>query len=61
MNWDAIGAIGEAVGALGVIASLGYLAIQIRAQNRESQVEATSDWTNQRSIYFFYSLSETNE
>ena len=47
MNWDAIGAVGEAVGALGVIASLAYLAIQIRAQNRESQLAATNDWTNQ--------------
>ena len=30
MNWEAIGAIGEIVGALGVIATLLYLARQIR-------------------------------
>lgn len=30
MNWEAIGAIGEIVGALGVILTLGYLAFQIR-------------------------------
>jgi hypothetical protein len=30
MNWDAIGAIGEVVGAVGVIVSLLYLALQIR-------------------------------
>lgn len=30
MNWDAIGAIGEILGALAVVATLGYLAIQIR-------------------------------
>ncbi len=30
MNWEAVGAIGEVVGALGVIVTLGYLAIQIR-------------------------------
>ncbi len=30
MNWEAIGAVGELVGALGVIATLGYLAYQIR-------------------------------
>jgi hypothetical protein len=30
MNWDAIGAIAELLGAIGVIASLVYLAIQIR-------------------------------
>ena len=34
MNWDAIGAIAELLGAVGVIASLVYLATQIR-QSRE--------------------------
>jgi hypothetical protein len=36
MNWDAIGAIGEIVGALAVLATLIYLAIQVR-QNSELQ------------------------
>ena len=35
MNWEAIGAIGEVIGALGVIVTLGYLAVQIR-QNTAS-------------------------
>ena len=35
MNWEAIGAVGEVLGALGVIATLGYLAFQIR-QNTQS-------------------------
>ncbi len=30
MNWEAIGAIGEVGGAIGVVATLGYLAAQIR-------------------------------
>lgn len=30
MNWDAIGAVAEAVGAAGVILSLIYLALQIQ-------------------------------
>jgi hypothetical protein len=30
MNWEAIGAIGELIGAIGVIATLVYLAVQIR-------------------------------
>ena len=30
MNWNAVGAIAELVGALGVIATLGYLAVQLR-------------------------------
>ncbi len=36
MNWEALGAIGEIVGAMGVIATLIYLAIQIR-QNTQQQ------------------------
>ena len=47
MNWDAIGAIGEIVGALGVILSLVYLASQIRSQNAESRLSAVTEWTNQ--------------
>jgi len=34
LNWDALGAIGELVGALGVIASLFYLGTQIRQNTR---------------------------
>ena len=30
MNWEAIGAIGEIVGAIAVVVTLGYLALQIR-------------------------------
>ena len=39
MNWDAIAAVAELLGALGVIASLVYLATQIR-QNTRSAREA---------------------
>ena len=35
MNWEAIGAIGELIGAAGVIATLGYLAFQIRQNTRQ--------------------------
>jgi len=38
MNWDAIGAIGEIIGAVAVVGSLIYLAIQIREQNREARL-----------------------
>ena len=34
MNWDAIGAVGEILGAIGVFASLLYLASQIRENTR---------------------------
>ena len=34
MNWEAIGAIAESLGAIGVIATLAYLAVQIRQNTR---------------------------
>ena len=37
MNWEAIGAIGETLGALGVIVTLVYLAAQIRDSNRVAE------------------------
>lgn len=40
MNWEAAGAIGEIVGAFGVIASLLYLATQIRSASISSKVDA---------------------
>jgi hypothetical protein len=40
MTWEAIGAIGEAAGAAGVIATLIYVAVQIR-QNTRSVEAAT--------------------
>ena len=43
MNWDAIGALGEIVGASGVIISVIYLALQIKKQTKESQMAATRD------------------
>jgi len=42
MNWEAVAAIGEVVGALGVIASLGYLAVQIRQNIEVGQVASTN-------------------
>jgi hypothetical protein len=34
MNWEALGAIGEIVGAVAVVLTLGYLAVQIRQNTR---------------------------
>ena len=42
MSWDAIGAISEVVGAIAVIATLAYLAVQIR-QNTDSVRSAALD------------------
>lgn len=46
-NWDALGAIGETIGVIGVIISLTYLAYQIRSRNTESRLAAITEWTNQ--------------
>ena len=40
MYWEMIGAVGEILGALGVIATLGYLAVQLRANTRALRLEA---------------------
>ena len=40
MNWNAVGAFAELVGAIGVIASLLYLAGQVRHSRRVAQQEA---------------------
>lgn len=34
LDWDAVGALGEVVGAVGVILTLGYLAVQIRQNSK---------------------------
>jgi len=43
MNWEALAAIGEMLGAIGVIITLAYLAVQVRQSSRqiERSVEAT--------------------
>lgn len=41
MNWEAIGAVGEIVGAVAVVATLTYLAIQIRTARVDSASAAT--------------------
>jgi hypothetical protein len=40
MNWDAVGAIGEIVGALAVVVTLGYLGIQTRHVHRTARSDA---------------------
>ncbi len=43
MNWEAIGAIAELLGATAVIITLAYLAIQIRTQNKEARLMSMHD------------------
>ncbi len=42
MNWEAMGAIGETVGAIGVILSLVYLALQIRHSSEQTRINTKS-------------------
>ena len=39
MNWEAVGAIGEVAGAIGVVATLIYLAIQIRQNSAVTRAQ----------------------
>ena len=43
MNWEAIGAIGEITGAAAVVASLAYLAVQIKHNSQLLKRAATAD------------------
>jgi hypothetical protein len=49
MNWEAIGAIGEIVGAVAVVATLFYLAVQVRQNSRF--VERSNEYANATSMY----------
>jgi len=44
MNWEALGAIGETVGAVAVIVTLGYLALQIRQNTQSLRLAAAHGW-----------------
>jgi hypothetical protein len=41
MNWDAVGAIGEIIGAAAVVATLAYLAVQIRQSSKVASLQAS--------------------
>ena len=67
MNWDAIGAIGEMLGAAAVFLSLLYLALQIRANtssaetaSRQSVANEFREWvrTNLNPEHFSAGLSD---
>ena len=44
LNWEAIGAVGEIVGALAVVVSLVYVALQIRQNSGVSRSVAIQHW-----------------
>jgi hypothetical protein len=52
MNWDAVGALAELVGAIGVIVSLIYLANQIRQNSNSVRAESVRQLLAQSSQNF---------
>lgn len=54
MNWEAVSAIGQVVGAIAVVVSIAYLAIQIRANTRavrgQAGFEAAHSWAETNEI-----------
>ena len=55
MNWEALGAIGETLGAVAVLITLGYLAVQVRQSTQAMKASAL------RSVQDVVALTEKNE
>jgi hypothetical protein len=55
MNWQAVGAMGEILGAFAVLITLGYLAAQVRQNTQAMKRSALS------SVRDIYQLTENNE
>ena len=60
MNWEAIGAIGEVVGAAAVVASLVYLAVQIR-QNTRTIRRASARQSGEKNAVALRGLADYSE
>ncbi len=51
MNWDAIGALGEAIGGAAIIITLIYIAVQIRQNAQFTRASAQQLLSNQINVY----------
>ena len=60
MNWDAIGAIAELVGAIATVATLAYLAVQIRQSSNTVRVSTATSRAEQKTQQSAF-LSQTPE
>ena len=58
MNWEAIGATGEIVGAVDVILTLGYLAAQIRQNTRTQKSAMAQATTSSRTSWYELGASD---
>lgn len=62
MNWDAIGAIGEIIGAFAVVISLVYLAQQIRSQNAQAKLSSLREMSRElRSTTSMFSTKDISD
>jgi len=61
MDWDAIGAIGELVGALAVVGSLAYVAVQIRQNTKATRQQGYHDLVTRRGELFFSEVVRSKE
>lgn len=52
MNWDALGAISELLGAIAVFATLAYLAVQVRQSNIVTREQAQYHMLQNQLSYF---------
>ncbi len=52
MNWEAIGATGETIAAIGVIFSLVYLARQVRSQSMENRLASRNAMANELNLVY---------
>ena len=60
MNWDAIGAAGEIIGATGVLISLLYLASQIRKNTHAIESSAHQGMLHQHNSLWTLLLTDEN-
>jgi hypothetical protein len=61
MNWDAIGAVGETVGALGVLVTLVYLATQIRDNTRSLQAASLQSVLEGARDRYFLPMAQSSD
>lgn len=52
MNWEAIGAVGEIGGAIAVIATLIYVATQVKGSARAARSAAVTDATTAMQAFY---------
>ena len=58
MNWDAIGAIGEVLGSIGVVATLLYLASEFRNNVKKSQMDGLAKAIESQARQFAHLTNE---